>query len=551
MERSPTPSPLESPIKVFISYSRKDQDLRDKLETYLSPLVRLGKITIWHDRKIPGGAEWKEEIDHHIQTAEIILLLISTNFTHSKFCYETELPIAMARHDAEDAKVLPILLSSVPFWQELPFAKLQIYPSNSKPISEWDREAHAFGDIVLGIGAIVNDLFAARQQHQQELNNWLAQIPLPLSADDQPELARRQKLAKINDTEVSEKISEILALRQEQVRLEEQKRQEQERQRQAEQSRKEQKRLRAEQKRREQAEQERLRKQRLQEAIQRLQPIAIHTIKRTDPKLVRSNRVPIEFVPISGSKLWMRSLDDDGDDANHISIEFVPIPSGKFWMGSLDSEGDTDEKPRHEVTITSFYMSKFPITQTQYQIVMEQSPSIFKGGNRPVENVSWNDAIAFCEALSKLSDCQITLPSEAQWEYACRAGTETSYYFGETLSTDQANYREDDVYVSSHKAIYRRETTDVGNFPPNPFDLHDMHGNVWEWCADHWHGNYRGAPTDGRAWIESGDSDFRLLRGGSWLDYASQCRSAYRGRNFPDLRNGIIGFRVVLLTVRT
>jgi formylglycine-generating enzyme required for sulfatase activity len=155
---------------------------------------------------------------------------------------------------------------------------------------------------------------------------------------------------------------------------------------------------------------------------------------------------------------------------------------------------------------------------------------------RPVETVSWFDAQEFCRRLSRRTGRTYTLPSEAQWEYACRAGTTTPYAFGSSLSERQAN-------------VSTTETTEVGIFPANAWGLHDMHGNVWEWCADHWHENYVGAPEDGGAWLDpNADAcEPRLLRGGSWYSHPQYCRSAYRLRIHPDARNDIMGFRVCCL----
>jgi formylglycine-generating enzyme required for sulfatase activity/uncharacterized caspase-like protein len=216
-----------------------------------------------------------------------------------------------------------------------------------------------------------------------------------------------------------------------------------------------------------------------------------------------------------------------------VDLEMVAIPGGKFWMGSPDGVGYDDERPRHEVTIAPFFMGKYPVTQAQYEAVMGKDPSRFMGENRPIERVSWHDAIAFCQELSKRSDRQFGLPSEAQWEYACRAGTETKSYFGEKISAEQVN-----CYNSNG-------TSDIGKFPSNKFGLYDMHGNVWEWCADHWHENYKDAPIDGSVWLTDDKNSRRLLRGGSWNALPDHCRSACRDRRSPNGQAYYVGFRVV------
>jgi formylglycine-generating enzyme required for sulfatase activity len=164
--------------------------------------------------------------------------------------------------------------------------------------------------------------------------------------------------------------------------------------------------------------------------------------------------------------------------------------------------------------------------------------------------VRWNDAIEFCQRLSKLTGQVYRLPSEAEWEYACRAGTTTPFHFGETISTDLANYNGDYVYGEGVKGINQGKTTLVGSFKmANAFGLYDMHGNVWEWCQDTWHGNYVGAPTDGSAWTDENDNNYHLLRGGSWILIPQICRSAYRVH--INYRDGNVGFRVVCEAART
>jgi formylglycine-generating enzyme required for sulfatase activity len=158
---------------------------------------------------------------------------------------------------------------------------------------------------------------------------------------------------------------------------------------------------------------------------------------------------------------------------------------------------------------------------------------------RPVEQVSWHDAVEFCQRLSRYTNRQYRLPSEAEWEYACRAGTTTPFHFGLAISRDFVNCKRNVgmalISLPASLAGLGGETTEVGSFNvANAFGLYDMHGNVWEWCQDVWHGNYEGAPTDGSAWIEGGDQERRVLRGGSWLNVPGGCRSAYRFRVAPD-----------------
>jgi len=236
------------------------------------------------------------------------------------------------------------------------------------------------------------------------------------------------------------------------------------------------------------------------------------------------------------------------ENFNGVSLEMVKIPGGRFLMGSPETEvGSFDnERPQHYVDVPEFFMGKYPVTQAQWQAVMGNNPSRFKGANRPVEKVSWNDATEFCQKLSQITGKKYSLPSESQWEYACRAGTTTPFYFGETITSELANYNASDYpYADAPTGKYRKETTDVGIFPPNAFGLYDMHGNVWEWCQDVWHSNYNGAPTDGSAWETGGNSNRRLLRGGCWYFISWGCRCAWRSDYNADSFYGYGGFRIV------
>jgi len=228
------------------------------------------------------------------------------------------------------------------------------------------------------------------------------------------------------------------------------------------------------------------------------------------------------------------------DLGSGVILEMVAIPGGTFLMGSPENEeGRYDsESPQHEVTVQPFYMSKYPITQNQYQAIMGKNPSRFKGGNRPVEKVSWYDAVEFCQKLSQKTGKNYKLPSESQWEYACRAGTTTLFHFGETITSELVNYK-------APQGKYRKQTTDVGSFFPNAFGLYDMHGNLWEWCQDVWHDNYEGAPTDSSAWESEEKSNVRLLRGGSWSYHSWDCRCARRNCSIAGGLNGNGGFRIV------
>ncbi|MEM8716793.1 MAG: SUMF1/EgtB/PvdO family nonheme iron enzyme [Cyanobacteria bacterium P01_A01_bin.3] len=242
---------------------------------------------------------------------------------------------------------------------------------------------------------------------------------------------------------------------------------------------------------------------------------------------------------------------------NGIQMGMVNIPAGNFLMGSPQSEESREdgEGPQREVIVPSFWMGLFQVTQAQWQAVAElpkverdlnSDPSSFKGEELPVVQINRWQVKEFCERLSATTGCTYRLPSEAEWEYACRAGTTTPFHFGETITTDLANYNGFFRFASGPRGESRRQTTPVGSFGvANGFGLYDMHGNVWEWCEDVWHENYEGVPLGGSPWIEGGDSSRRVLRGGYWDSFPGNCRSAARSRLVADNRGSNVGFRVV------
>jgi formylglycine-generating enzyme required for sulfatase activity len=244
------------------------------------------------------------------------------------------------------------------------------------------------------------------------------------------------------------------------------------------------------------------------------------------------------------------------DLGDGVKLTLMLIPAGEFLMGAPEDELESreNERPQHRVQVPQFLMGRYPVTQAQWLVVagypqetqeLTPDPSHFKGDNHPVENVSWDDAQEFCNRLSVKTGKTYCLPSEAQWEYACRAGTTTPFHYGEIITSELVNYDGNRTYNDSPKGEYRESTSEVGQFPANEWGLHDMHGNVWEWCEDGWYDDYNGASSDGRAWFETDRKDLeRLLRGGSLGNSPEICRSACRKNLTHDNRINCLGFRV-------
>lgn len=213
-------------------------------------------------------------------------------------------------------------------------------------------------------------------------------------------------------------------------------------------------------------------------------------------------------------------------------MEFVWVPSGCFNMGD-SSAGEEEEEPVHKVCVKGFWMGRYEVTQAQYRQMMDKNPSKFQGSDKPVENVNWDDASKFAEEMGNSTGTKVRLPSEAEWEYACRAGGAHEKYCGGGKPDRLAWYHDNSG----------KQTHAVGKLAPNDWGLYDMSGNVWEWTQDCFNEGYKGAPTDGSAW-ESGSCDTRIVRGGSWSGVPDNLRAAVRSETDSGFRFYIYGFRI-------
>jgi formylglycine-generating enzyme required for sulfatase activity len=244
-------------------------------------------------------------------------------------------------------------------------------------------------------------------------------------------------------------------------------------------------------------------------------------------------------------------------------LEMVAIPGGRFLMGSSEEDfwHSPEEAPQHRVKVPDFYLGKYPVTQAQWKAIafarpkikreLNCEPSRFRGDDLPVDRVNWDEAVEFCARLTQLVGGKVhyRLPSEAEWEYACRAGTTTAFHCGNIIYPKHANCRFSSIEPKIR--LFPRQTTPVGQFPPNPFGLYDMHGQVWEWCEDDWHKNYINAPVDGSPWLNRITFPFlpvkKSVRGGCWNDYVGDCHStSRRGKvtTFMSTDGDYTGFRI-------
>ena len=240
---------------------------------------------------------------------------------------------------------------------------------------------------------------------------------------------------------------------------------------------------------------------------------------------------------------WARHLARQVAQVNSIGMKMVLVPPGQFTMGSpLGEQGRADHERPCRVTLSkAFYLSATEVTQKQWMTFTDKNPSFATGDCLPVDTVTWEQAAEFCRKLGAKEGARYRLPTEAEWEYACRAGTTTPFSTGATISTDQANYDGNYTYGAGRKGVFRETSTDAGSFAPNAWGLHDMHGNLWEWCAD-WYGDYPQGET--RDPVGPAQGDTRVVRGGCWINFPAVCRSANRGSIPPVSWNFHMGFRV-------
>ena len=556
------PQPTPERRHVFISYSHADRAWVERLRRMMAPLLRGDQeLLLWDDSRIAAGTEWRPAIATALAETKVALLLVSDHFLASDFVMGEEVPNLLAAARAEGVPVLWVSLSPC-FVEETEIHRYQaVLPPDRhleemgevevkqalKTIGQAIRKALQAPGPAGQRGASADgqsgDGLPAAPQAAQEL-------PPPRPPQPDPQASPALKRPAEAGPEAAAKLAN--------------------------------------------------------EAKAPAAPAAFEAAKAAGPAGATRIALATEPFQLETARIlrqgdgWRverqplrieRALLELGEGVN---LPLVRIPAGELVMGSPTDEPERRdaEGPQHRVRLESFWLGQTPITQAQWRAVarlvpplgqrwgreLKAAPSRFQpqenqsklsgrfallpgeqsSDQRPVEQVSWWEAMEVCRRLDSLlpagSGLRFTLPSEAQWEYACRAGKATPFHFGDTISTELANYNGTATYAKGPKGEFRQQTTPVGLFPANAWGLQDLHGNVWEWCLDHWHESYDEAPFDGGAWLDPKplegkplDDRPRLLRGGSWYYFPDGCRSACRVWDLPVDLGHLVGFRVCCL----
>ena len=552
-------------VRIFIAYSSKDLEFQRELKNHLEPLVRNKRIVVMDNYAINPGDNWDEKIGQMLEQSDIVLLLLSADALASPhFFREAGIAIERRRQGRTDiipVKLRPCDLEDEPLLQELDL--LEVLPEKDVPVVKWQHRDEAYVSIVKGLKTVLRvreEAFAALEQRTQRQREY---ADLTDQADALMKKKKWTEAKALLDKALTmwekgfeprwELLEKQLDKCKEEIRAVEDA--ERKKQQAAVESADN-----AEWQTAEEADTEAAYKKYLSkyseglhaaaakaklDAFEKSRAVAIAAEKEAERKATEA----AEKKKKEDADRKHREAEEAEKKNDPFADLMLPIKGGAFDMGDTFGEGYDAEKPVHRVTVKDFYLCKYPVTQAQWKAVMGDTPSHFKGDDLPVEKVSWDDAQNFIKKLNKKTGKKYRLPSEAEWEYAAReGGKKVRFGNGKDIADPkEINFCAKEEYKKPYSKAgeYHQKTTPAAaTFGPNALGLHDMSGNVWEWCEDVWHDNYKSAPDDGSAWITGGDQSFRVVRGGSWSNNPDYCRAASRYRYYSVLRGSDLGFRL-------
>lgn len=480
-------------VRIFIAYSSKDLEFQRELKNHLEPLVRNKRIAVMDNYAISPGDNWDEKIGQMLEQTDVVLLLLSADALASPHFFR-EAGIAIERRRRGQTDIIPIKLrpcdlDDEPLLRELDL--LEMLPEKDVPVVKWQHRDEAYVSIVQGLKKVLRGREEALTAKQKDGKQH-----------KEAEEATRKK------RELQDHSTFHLAKTRGDF-------------------------------------EDYLKKGFTLYAKEAKDQIAIFV------KQEEVEKKKYEEKALTYNKELGRLVPEVTHQADPFSDLMIPIRGGTFEMGDTFDEGRDSEKPVHQVTVKDFELCKYPVTQAQWKQIMGNDTSNFKGDDLPVAFVSWNDVQVFIKKLNgMLSTGQkpYRLPSEAEWEYAAReGGKKVRFGNGKNIADPkEINFNGKENYKASYSLVgeSRQERTPVSHFPANTLELHDMSGNVWEWCTDHLHDNYYDAPKDGSAWTSGGHSSYRVVRGGSWYYGPTLCRAAFRNGYTLDDRFNNLGFRL-------
>ncbi len=489
------------PLKIFIIYAREDGDYKAELVKSLKLLQKNGLVETWHDRNLLAGDDWDNVIRHHLETAHIILPIISRDFFSSDYIEQVEIEAAFQRYERGEAYILPIIARPCKWTDDPRIARLQALPKDGLPIAKWPSHDDAYNSVYDGIKAKIAEIqegWKAAETTQRLREEDAAAFAAARTADDFEAYLKHYTLHVAEARQALEKLRKVEA---EHHRI--------------------------------QADHDAYAAARtipeLEEYLKKYTLHINHARRRINILKGKDAKIPALYLP-----------------------DMVFIKGGDFEMGDVFNEGYENERPVHGVTLSDFYMGKYAVTFEEYDLFCEDAkqkkPNDYGWGRgkRPVIDVSWEDAVAYTQWLCHKTGLKFRLPTEAEWEYAAREGGR-KVRFGN--GKDIANPKEINFYANKkfkqpYSVIgkYRQKTVSIGNLNcPNALGLHDMSGNVWEWCAD-WYGDYSASAQTNPTGPTSGTSCVR--RGGSWSSYPQVVRVSHRSNYTHVYRADYTGFRL-------
>lgn len=510
---------MSHPLKTFICYAHEDHEVVDGLKKQLAIFEKKALLQIWSDGKILAGEHWDNSIKTQLEQAELILLFISVDFINSDYIEKKELQTALQRHRDRLATLIPIIVRPCHWEEYFDIGQFQALPTKARPIlsSHFPHRDEAFFEIATGIKKTAEDLRdqkilaveaqKAQEAAEQEAAAATARVAAAAERQRLKDEAAWKGTLRVGSLEAYEAyLDDGYALHE-------------------------------------------------AEAHQRIQELTEEEAEQKASKKAVEKRLAALAAEAQRAKEAARKKAEQEAAAKLDPFHdlMLPIKGGTFDMGSNDYDS---EKPIHKVTVPDFHLCKYPVTQAQWKQIMGENPSIFKGDDLPVEQVSWDDAQAFIQTLNRVTNKAYRLPTEAEWEYAAKGGgsSRMTKYSGSNDLKEVGWYYENSgdkplsgEWDASKLTSNNCRTHPVGQKKPNELGLYDMSGNVWEWVEDDWHSDFKGAPTDGSAWVERGTrGGNRVYRGGSWYSGPRICRAGVRFNGAPTRRDSSIGLRLSL-----